>query len=50
MDKSTYADIEQPVLFINSEKFNWPANVARIIRLVPDFDQPTEDRRMITVM
>ncbi|XP_022109541.1 platelet-activating factor acetylhydrolase-like isoform X2 [Acanthaster planci] len=49
VDKSTYADIHQPVLLINTEKFHWPANVARMIRLVPEFDEPTNDRRMITI-
>ncbi|XP_033641543.1 platelet-activating factor acetylhydrolase 2, cytoplasmic-like [Asterias rubens] len=49
VDKTSYADIEQPVLLINTEKFHWPANIAKMIRLVPDFNQPTDDRRMITI-
>ncbi|XP_038062918.1 platelet-activating factor acetylhydrolase-like isoform X2 [Patiria miniata] len=49
IDKTTYVDIDQPVLLINTEKFHWPANVTPMIRLVPDLNEPTEDRRMITI-
>ncbi|XP_014662116.1 PREDICTED: platelet-activating factor acetylhydrolase-like isoform X2 [Priapulus caudatus] len=40
-----YEHVDQPLLFINSEEFQWKENVLKILKL----DTGNEDRKMITI-
>ena len=34
LDDSVYGNVEQPVLFLNSESFHWKENVKKIKKLI----------------
>ncbi|KAI8488447.1 Platelet-activating factor acetylhydrolase, partial [Branchiostoma belcheri] len=46
VDREMYPQISQPVLFINTEAFHWPGNIARMNRLM---GRDGVDRKMITI-
>lgn len=46
LDEQVYEDIQQPVLMINMESFQWKTNVEQMMRLL---SQDEENRRMITI-
>ena len=34
LDKNVYGNVEQPVLFINSETFHWKGNIKKISQII----------------
>ncbi|XP_072049777.1 platelet-activating factor acetylhydrolase 2, cytoplasmic-like isoform X2 [Amphiura filiformis] len=50
IERSMYPSITKPLLFINTETFHWQGNIARMHRMVDDFEKPTDDRRVITIL
>uniref|UniRef100_A0A4W3HTC3 Platelet-activating factor acetylhydrolase n=1 Tax=Callorhinchus milii TaxID=7868 RepID=A0A4W3HTC3_CALMI len=46
LDDETYRNVQKPILFINSEKFQWPVNILNMKKL----DSNTIQRKMITIM
>lgn len=45
IEEEIYYNVEQPLLFINSEDFQWKENVLKILK----FDTGNEDRKMVTI-
>ncbi|XP_041470551.1 platelet-activating factor acetylhydrolase 2, cytoplasmic-like [Lytechinus variegatus] len=45
----SHLNVKQPMLFINTEKFQWKANIKRMLSLVPDIHASSGPRRMVTV-
>ncbi|XP_033099098.1 platelet-activating factor acetylhydrolase-like isoform X2 [Anneissia japonica] len=48
LEKPMLKTVKQPLLLINTEKFHWPGNIAKMSHLVNPANQ-TEDRKMITI-
>ncbi|XP_077985870.1 platelet-activating factor acetylhydrolase-like [Glandiceps talaboti] len=49
LEKTLAPSIKQPILFINTESFQWPGNIARMKRYIPD-DVDQSERKMITIL
>ena len=47
LDEQVYDNIQQPVLMINMESFQWKKNVEQMMRLMSEEDR--EKRNMITI-
>nr|XP_006626068.1 PREDICTED: platelet-activating factor acetylhydrolase isoform X1 [Lepisosteus oculatus] len=45
LDDEVYARVNKPIMFINSEKFQWAGNIIKMKKL----DSPTIQRKMITI-
>lgn len=45
VDDETIPKVQQPIFFINSERFQWPSNINRMKKL----DSDTVERKMITI-
>ncbi|XP_071477357.1 platelet-activating factor acetylhydrolase-like [Diadema antillarum] len=45
----SHLTLTQPVLFVNTEKFQWKKNIAAIMTLLPDAEATSGPRQMVTI-
>lgn len=45
LDEKIFPQVKQPIFFINSERFQWAANISKMLKL----DSAVVQRKMITI-
>ncbi|XP_070548085.1 platelet-activating factor acetylhydrolase-like [Ptychodera flava] len=50
LDKTLPSQVNQPILFVNTETFHWPGNIVKMKRFLKDNGEMSEERKIITIM